>query len=590
MNKKHPVYTIENECQDCSKCVRHCPSKAIKVVNERASVIPDLCVSCGLCVKVCPAGAKHIRNDLPRAQHLLQEKKHVYAAIAPSWRNNYPGVTDKQLIKGLKELGFAGVSETAIGAELVSAATGELLDKSQNGIFISSACPAAVDYIRKYLPHQTKNITPILSPLLTHAKLLKSSYGQNAGIVFFSPCAAKKTEADRHPDLVNVALTFKDLDKWLKSRQIDLKSLQTSREIFIPRKAQEGRLYPMEGGMIDTIRKNEKSENTYYLSVTGLESIDRLLGHTEVKSPDMKIFIECLACEGGCINGPAMERPGGTLKDILTTCKDVTRQTSSGRTLDFGISSGFYPDEVKPVTISEADIKDALGKVGKYSVADELNCGGCGYGTCREFAKAMVRGNAEPRMCLSYLRKLAQKQSNALIKYIPAGVVIVDSQLKIIESNRVFSRLFDESTKLAYDAVPGLVDVELSKVLSFTDLFEAALASGKDVCRENFVCGEKILNINVFTIEKHRIIGAIIQDVTEAEVHRELIAEKAQEVIRKNVMTVQKVAKYLGEHMADTEILLREVASGYKSSGKKDAKTKPVTIDQKDKDEDNNND
>jgi iron only hydrogenase large subunit-like protein len=574
MNKEHPVYTIVNECQDCCKCVRHCPSKAIKVVDGRASVIPELCVSCGLCVKICPAGAKHIRNDLPRAQYLLEEKKNVYAAIAPSWRTNYPGVSDKQLIKGLKELGFTGVSETALGAELVSAATGELLDKSDSGIFISSACPAAVDYIRKYLPHQTKNITPVLSPLLTHATLLKRKYGKNIGIVFFSPCAAKKTEADNHPDLVDVALTFKDLDLWLKENHIKLTKLQTSRETFVPRTAQEGRLYSMEGGMIDTLRKNGKQEKNYYMSVTGLTSIDRLLGNENIYCPDMKIFIECLACEGGCVNGPAMEKSGGTLNDIITTCKDVTRQNSLGRKLDFGITSGFIPEEVKPIEISEKNIKNALTKVGKYSIADELNCGGCGYGTCREFAKAMIREKAEPKMCLSYLRKLAKKQSNALIKYIPAGVVIANNKLEIIESNLAFSRLFDESTQLAYDAVPGLAGVELSKVLSFTDLFEAALASGKDVSRENFMCDEKILNINVFTIEKHRIVGAIIQDVTEAEIHRELIAEKAQEVIQKNVLTVQKVARYLGEHMADTEIILREVANGYKSPNAKREKKK----------------
>jgi iron only hydrogenase large subunit-like protein len=574
MNKKHPVYTIVNECQDCCKCVRHCPSKAIKVVDGRASVVPELCVSCGLCVKICPAGAKHIRDDLPRAQFLLENKKDVYAAIAPSWRNNYPGVSDKQLINGIKQLGFKGVSETALGAELVSAATGELLNKADSGIFISSACPAAVDYIRKYLPEQTKNITPVLSPLLTHAKLLKNKYGKNISIVFFSPCAAKKTEADNHPDLINVALTFKDLDKWLNEKDIKLKELQTSQENFVPRDAQEGRLYPMEGGMIDTLRKNEKTENTYYITVTGLTDIDRLLGNENISSPDMKIFVECLACEGGCVNGPAMKKPGGTLKDIITTCKDVTRQNSLSRKLDFEISNGFYSEKVESIAVDEVSIKDTLKRVGKYSITDELNCGGCGYGTCREFAKAMINKKAEPQMCLSYLRKLAKKQSNALIKYIPAGVVIADNDLKIIESNRYFSRLFDQSTQLAYDAVPGLGGVELANILSFSDLFEAALASGKDVCRENFVCGEKILNINIFTIEKQRIVGAIIQDVTKAEIHRELIAEKAQEVIRKNVLTVQKVAKYLGEHMADTEILLHEVANGYKSEAAKNKKEK----------------
>ena len=568
MDKKHPVYTIVNECQDCCKCVRHCPSKAIKVVDGRASVIPDLCVSCGRCVRICPAGAKHIRNDLAKAQAILSTHKKVYAAIAPSWRSNYPEISDKQLIKGLKELGFAGVSETALGAELVSSATGKLLDQAQSGIFISSACPAAVDYIRKYLPHHARNVTQVLSPLLVHANLLKKKYGKKTPIIFFSPCSAKKTEADHHPELVDVALTFQDLDSWLKSRNIVLEKLKTSRETFVPHSAQEGKVYPIEGGMIETIRQNEKGDNTLYLTATGLESIDRLLENKITDTDGMKIFIECLACEGGCINGPAMRNQGGTLQDIIETCRNVSRQSSLNRKIDVEINKEYSADEVRPIDISEKNINKALARVGKYSITDELNCGGCGYGTCREFAKAMLANKAEPQMCLSYLRKLAQKQSNALIKYIPAGVVIVDEKLRIIESNYNFSRLFDESTQLAYDALPGLAGVELSKVLDFTDLFEAALASGKDVNRENFIYGEKILNINVFTIEKRHFIGAVIQDVTESELHREKIAEKAQEVIRKNVLTVQKVAEYLGEHMADTEIILHEVASGYKLTNK----------------------
>ena len=166
-------------------------------------------------------------------------------------------------------------------------------------------------------------------------------------------------------------------------------------------------------------------------------------------------------------------------------------------------------------------------------------------------------------MCVSHLRQLAQKKSNALIRYIPAGVVIVDRHLRIVECNRRFAELFDEDTVLAYDSCGGLTGAELSAFADFSDLMAAALLSGGEVERHNQVCGDKILNISVFTISPNQSVGAIIQDVTSLELHREQVSEKARAVIRKNIITVQKIARNLGEHMAETEILLREVAGSY---------------------------
>ena len=218
--------------------------------------------------------------------------------------------------------------------------------------------------------------------------------------------------------------------------------------------------------------------------------------------------------------------------------------------------------EIAP-EVTEEQLRNALASVGKFTPADELNCGGCGYFSCRDFARALVANKAEVEMCVSHLRQLAQKKSNALIRYIPAGVVIVDRHLRIVECNRRFAELFDEDTVLAYDSCGGLTGAELSAFADFSDLMAAALLSGGEVERHNQVCGDKILNISVFTISPNQSVGAIIQDVTSLELHREQVSEKARAVIRKNIITVQKIARNLGEHMAETEILLREVAGSY---------------------------
>ncbi|MCI7642901.1 MAG: 4Fe-4S binding protein [Lentisphaeria bacterium] len=577
MNHNFPVYTTENECQDCYKCVRHCPCKAIKVINGRASVMPDLCVSCGICVVMCPAHAKQIRDDLSKVKFMLGQGRKVIVSLAPSYVSHFRGVKPENMIAALLKLGFYGVSETALGAQMVSSHTAELLRSCDNGLFISSACPAAVDYISKYLPDMKKFITPVLSPVMAHCKLLRRKYGEDIAIVFIGPCAAKKNEADHNEKLLDAALTFEELKRFLQQENIDLNNISPDPgSKFIPENADEGRFYSIEGGMNETLR-GDPTDKTCYLAVSGLQNIKRILSNSDAEeiAPNRRVFLEVLACSGGCVNGPVMSNNGNSLSGLIAAADTMSCRSSVGRQLDENIEQKIATEAVPDNVYSDAAIKTVLSAIGKHSIEDELNCGGCGYFTCRNFAKAILAGKAENAMCLSFLKKQAQNKSNALVKYIPAGVVIVDRHLRIIECNRHFADLFDESTQIAYEATPGLPGVDLKLILDFYDLFESVLESGKEIVRNNYMYGDRILDIAIFSIDTNHTAGAIIQDVTQAELRREQISEKAREVIKKNVVTVQQIAHLLGEHMAETEILLREVASGY------DHKTDPEKKDAK---------
>ncbi len=567
MDHDYPIYTVQNECQDCYKCVRHCPCKAIRVKGGNASVIPELCVACGICYQVCPAGAKQIRDDISRAKFLIADGHKVYASIAPSWVNYFPGLKPEILIHALRKLGFAWVGETALGAQQVSAATADMIAKADHGIFISSACPSVVEFIKRYIPEHTPNITPIMSPLLTHCQMMKKHYGQDIKTVFFGPCIAKKQEADTHPGLLNVALTFEDLKKWLEEARIKFQFLTTEEnDRFSPAPAEEGRLYPIEGGMIDTV-KSGQNDKTVYIKLSSLKNIERAL-KGQLDDGGRKIFIECLACRNGCVNGPVMDKCGTKLDDLVRIAAiwPEDSRSSASRKLEVANNEEFTPIMLKNGVPDEKSIQKTLQSIGKFTKDDELNCGGCGYQTCRDFAKALISGKGEPEMCVSHLKKLSQKKANALIKYIPAGVVIVDNNLSIIECNLRFAKMFDESSALAFEVQPGLRGVSLGTTVEFTDLFRTAMATGNDLERRNFVYKGMILDIDIFSIERNRVVGAIIQDVTQSELQREKIAEKARSVIMKNIMTVQKIANCLGEHMADTEIILKEVASGYDSA------------------------
>jgi iron only hydrogenase large subunit-like protein len=535
-------------------------------VNGRAGVIQELCVACGMCVRVCPAKAKKIRPDLPRTKYLLGNGRKVYASLAPSFVSYFRRYKPEALIAALLQLGFAGVSETALGAQIVSAETATFLNHAQPGIYLSSACPAAVDYIKKYVSNYVEKIVPVLSPLLSHAKLLRKIFGEDIGIVFFGPCAAKKNESDRHPELLDLAVSFSDLAQFLATENINPETIpQKDYASMVPQNAEEGKIYAVEGGMNDTLRgvKNE----VRFFTVSGLRNLERLFRDVpdSAQLGDCKIFVECLACYGGCVNGPVMPNDvAGTLASMTQIAKAYNGGNSLSRKVDLSIAERAVAEPQQEPDVTEKEIKTALAQVGKFVPADELNCGGCGYFTCREFAKALLANKAETEMCVSYLRQLAQRKSNALIRYIPAGVVIVDRHFRVVECNRRFAELFDESAVVAFDSC-GLVGAELRLFVEFSDLIAAVLEGGGELQRPHQVCGDKILNISVFTISPHQSVGVIVQNVTSIELHREQVSEKARAVIQKNIVTCQKIARNLGEHMAETEILLREIAGAYTS-------------------------
>lgn len=565
MNHTYPVYTIEAECQDCYKCVRHCPVKAIQVRDGHAAVIPEMCVACGNCVEVCPVKAKQVRNGTGRARRLLAETLPVYVSLAPSWVSEFRGVSAAHLVRALKELGVAGVSETALGAQLVSAEIARELDGGSPGLLLSSACPTSVDFIRKYLPELAGRITPVASPLIAHCRLLRDTFGENIRTIFIGPCIAKKNESDRHPDLLNLALTYPELRQLFREEGIDpARVTPRAEDSFIPEAAEEGARYPIEGGMNDTIAFQTRNRKVHYVTLSGLENIDLALSGIRELPKGETVFVEMLACHGGCVHGPCAEHDSpGLLERLRVLNYARLPEQPRRRTAKGGIGDDFPAAAFEPPVPGINEIAAALRSIGKNSPEDELNCDGCGYDTCRNFAQALLAGRAEPSMCVSYLKKQAQKKANALLRSISSAVVITDKKLQIIECNRNFAALFGEDTLEAFDACPGLAGADLKRIVPFAGLFASSLQSGHDVRRDSLKVGKRLYNLNIFNIEPREVVGAVIFDVTNTEMRREQIAARAREVIDRNLATVQEIACRLGEQMADTELLLRSIADNY---------------------------
>jgi PAS domain-containing protein len=538
--------------------------KAIRIVDGHAAVMAESCVACGHCVQICPAGAKRVRNDVIRLNELLESGRPAYVSLAPSWVSEFQGVSSGAMNAALRRLGFAGASETALGAQMVSDRVAERLKSSRGGVHVSSACPAAVEFVGKHMADRISLLTDVYSPALSHALYLRRMYGDSIAVVLFSPCAGKKLEADRYPEILDLALTFDDLWRCLETSGIDL-ARQEPDGGFVPCTARDGAIYPLEGGMIETLRSRPGLERVRFFTFAGIPEIGDGLAIAASDAGSDVVFVETLACTGGCVNGPCSR----THRDGLRKRLEVLRRMEPGLSDDMAACREL--DLIRRFDIepwrchqpSEREIVEALLRVGKRSKSDELNCGGCGYENCRAFAAALLAGNAEPSMCVSYLRQLAQKKANALLRCIPAGVVIADHELRIVECNERFARMFDDATRDIYEVFDSLTGACLDRIVPFADEFRAILQSGGE-CRKDWVrCGDRLLSVHLFTVEHRRCVGAVVSDVTSLEMRREQIASRAREVIDRNLATVQEIACRLGEHMADTEMLLRSIADTY---------------------------
>jgi iron only hydrogenase large subunit-like protein len=556
-----PIFTEKTQCQDCYKCVRQCPVKAIKVQNESAAVIAERCIYCGTCVNVCPVGAKKVRDDLFRARLLLKRRPKVVASVAPSFASEFPGLDPAALIRALKTLGFWGVSETALGAQQVNGACAAALARDPGGLTLSSACPTAVELIRKYHPEHLPSVTRFLSPLLAHCKVLRKEFGEDVGIVFIGPCISKKLEADTNPHLLDVALTFADLRRWFEDRGIDPGAcVPTEEDAFVPEAAREGALYAMDGGMIRGIQ-GASLPGASFMSFSGISNLQEAL--KGLHGDPRGLFLELLACEGGCVNGPQASRTCGTALKWLRILDRFPEAVAApdGPTVDLGMP--ILNDPVPPGVHSPADIKRALRMVGKTTPEDRLNCGGCGYDDCQSLALALLEGRAEPGMCVSHMRKLAMNKANALIRAMPSGVVIADENLSIVECNRLFAEMMGPDCLMIYEARPGMEGASLAKVAPFSKLFAEALNSHGEPIRKDLRVGDRVIRLMVFPIESGHMVGGILQDITEPAVVREQIIQKTQDVIRKNVTTVQQIAYLLGENAAETELILGSIIESF---------------------------
>lgn len=541
----------EAKCKNCYKCLKNCPVKAIKIEDNQAKVIEDRCILCGNCTLICPQNAKNVHSELEEVKALLKNNK-VIASVAPSFISNFELNNFETINEALKEVGFFFAEETARGAKLVTEKYSELLKEKKYKNFITSCCPAVNTMISLYYPDALKYLAPVDSPAIAHAKLLREEY-PDCKIVFVGPCIAKKREC-KESGIIDGVLTFEEVAKLFEENNIELKDENEEADVSW----NKARFYPISRGVIKSF--DRLNTNYEFIAVDG---VDRCKETLEKIDELDHVFLELNACEHSCINGPCSFKrnensiiANSKVRKYVKENKKVSKSVDEEENID--ITHEHKKQNMKVIEPTEEQIRAVLEKTGKYTKEDELNCGACGYSSCREKAWAVINGFADVEMCLPYMRERAESMSYEVIQNSPNGIVVIDEALNITDINAKAKSLlgigkFRPNTECVLDYIKDNAD------------FIEALSKGENIYSKKIKieATNSYVELSITHIKNHNMMFAILKDITEKvnynnrlqEVKLETIAT-TDAVIKKQMRVAQEIASLLGETTAETKVAL----------------------------------
>jgi len=510
----------------------------------------------------------------------------------------------------IRELGFDYVVEAAFGADLVAQKYKELFNSFHGKYYLSTKCPALVNHVERYYPDLVENLAPIVNPIIAMAKVVREKYGQDVKIVSLSPCVPSKDDVkffNKSDGEIQAVLSFIELRKLFKENGVTEKKVEFSE--FDPPFARIGGLFPMSHGLFQAAEIDNSMLRGNIISTEGRNNFLRSLEEFQ-RSSDLNQHLDLFYCEG-CIMGAGTSKGGRKfsrrsqvlqyVRKRLNTFDEEQWQKEIDTYSHIDLSRKFATKDQRLPVPTDKEVQAVLHDMGKGKIEDQLGCGSCGYESCKKFAEAKVQGIAKFEQCSSvtiknmnaYIKKLGEtneklnqtkvalKESeaqakeehrlaveasetiSAMLQKLPTGVVIVNEDLKIIESNNSFVNLLGEETKLLNEIIPGLVDADLTKVIPFHRLFSTVLMNGEDILKKDVHFGSRLFNVSVFTIKKNKVVGGIIRDLYAPEVRKEEVIGRARDVIKENLQTVQQIAFLLGESASKTEKILNSIIKSH---------------------------
>ncbi|MBQ4166565.1 MAG: histidine kinase [Oscillospiraceae bacterium] len=491
-------------------------------------------------------------SEVEKVKVLLQGGSPVIVSLAPSFAANYDGVGIASMRDAMQKLGFYDVEETAIGAAIVKNEYERMLKEDDRDIVISSCCHSINLLIQKYYPTELKYLADVVSPMQAHCMDIKQRY-PTAKTVFVGPCVAKKDEAEYYGEAVDAVLTFEELTEWMEAEHIQLRS-----ETDVTAESRT-RFFPTTGGIL----KSMEQETGYtYIAVDGIENCMSAL--EDIKSGKIhKCFIEMSACVGSCIGGPVMEKyHRAPIKDYLAIANyagakdfDVVQPESVKLKKNFSFIEHRLPQP------TETEICSILRQMGKVKPSDELNCGSCGYNTCRNKAIAICQGKAEISMCLPYLKDKAESFSDTIVKNTPNGLIVLNESYEVQQINEAARKIMNirSASDILGDQVVRILD---------PSAFMSVMQTGRDIRDQRVYLAEynRYVEQTIVHDKDSRMLIGIMRDVTDEEKEREKkenisrqTIEVADKVVDKQMRIVQEIASLLGETAAETKIALAKL-------------------------------
>jgi PAS domain S-box-containing protein len=562
----------KSNCKNCYKCIRGCPVKSIAFKDGQAQIIDDECVYCGSCLLICPQNAKYVTSDLGRVRAAVKAGDRLYVSLAPSYIAAFPGTGILRISSALRQLGFARAEETAIGAAQVTREYDRLIRAHKMRNIITTSCPSVNLLVEKYYPDLIPQLAPVVTPAVAHARMIKQIYGARAKVVFIGPCIAKKFErAD--PDnggAIWAVLTFDELRDWFADEKVDLSLPDPDARAMantLPR------FYPAPGGILRNLA-HEDRRRYERMSVDGLDRCMEILD--SIRRDGLSgYFLEMDACPGGCLGGPVlrmMREPFLRAKDALIANVKSTGEAPPALTENVGapFAKRFHGRAVKRPEPDEAKIREVLALTGKTAPEMELNCGCCGYNTCREKAIAVIEGKADINMCVPYMRELAESFSNTVVEHTPTGILITDDRLKIKQINPAAARM------LGLDQ--GDIGRSVTDILPSGD-FEKAIGGDKRVLSRKTEYAGLGLTVeqSVIFVPDSRTVFVLIRDISEQERMlreqrrvTEETADFARQVVDKQMRVVQEIANMLGETTSETKTALSKLTKTVVTGSRED--------------------
>ena len=549
----------KSNCKNCYKCIRHCPVKSIRFSGNQAHIIGNECILCGQCFVVCPQNAKEIVDETEKVKVLLQTGAPVVVSLAPSFIANYDGVGIESMRSALKKLGFFDVEETAIGATIVKREYDRMLKEDGRDIVISSCCHSVNLLIQKYFPRALPYLADVLSPMQAHCADIKRRM-PDAKTVFIGPCVSKKDEAEHYKGLVDAVLTYEELTNWLRDEKITLNEGVTAEP------ASRARFFPTTGGILKTMVQDAPGYT--YMAIDGTENCIAAL--REIESGKIHhCFIEMSACVGSCVGGPVMEKyHRSPVKDYMAVANFAGERDFDVVQPDIvSIKKSFEWIERRAEEPSETEIVAILRKMGKRRPEQELNCGSCGYNTCRDKAIAIYQGKAEISMCLPFLKDKAESFSDTIVNNSPNALIVLNENLEVQQINNAAMRVMN---------IRSASDVLGDQVIRVMDPapFQQVQQTGRGIYNKRTYLAEykRYVDETIVFDQESRLLICIMRDVTDEQTQRERkeaisreTVEVADKVVDKQMRIVQEIASLLGETAAETKIALAKLKESIKN-------------------------